>query len=279
MSDDKAMDDQAPLTWMERLSSIFSHDPKNRNDILMLLRDAGSKGMLDEEALSIIEGAVQVADMQVREVMIPRSQMMCVEEDQEPRDFLPHIIESAHSRYPVIGNTKDEVIGVLLAKDLLPMILNNNRFSIKDHLRPATFIPESKRLNVLLREFRTNRNHMAIVVDEFGGVAGLVTIEDVLEQIVGDIEDEHDIEEDNFIKPVNDMDDTFIVKALTPIDEFNAHFGTTFSDDEFDTIGGIIMQEFGHMPKRGESIDIDKRRFDILNSDGRRIRLIRVSAC
>ena len=279
MNDDNSMDDQTPLTWMEKLSRIFSQDPRNRNDILMLLRDAGTKGMIDEEALSIIEGAVQVADMQVREVMIPRSQMVCVEEDQEPKDFLPQIIESAHSRFPVIGDTKDEVIGVLLAKDLLPMILHNNKFNIKDHLRPATFIPESKRLNVLLREFRTNRNHMAIVIDEFGGVAGLVTIEDVLEQIVGDIEDEHDIEEDNFIKPVNSVEKTFIVKALTPIDEFNEHFNTRFSDDEFDTIGGIIMQEFGHMPKRNESVEISGFRFDVLNSDGRRIRLLRVSPC
>lgn len=271
--------DQPPPTLFERLSRVFSQDPRNRSDILMLLRDAGNKGMLDQEALSIIEGAIQVADMQVREVMIPRSQMVCVEEGQEPRAFLPQIIESAHSRFPVIGDTKDEVIGILLAKDLLPMTLQTGKFNIKDHLRPATFIPESKRLNVLLREFRTNRNHMAIVIDEFGGVAGLVTIEDVLEQIVGDIEDEHDIEEDHFIKPANETDKTFIVKALTPIEDFNSHFHTHFRDDEFDTIGGIIMQKFGHMPKRNESVEVAGFRFDVLNADGRRIRLLRVSPC
>ena len=277
MNEDNSKDDSAPASWMKKLSRIFSQDPRSRNDILVLLREACNKGMIDEEALSIIEGAVQVADMQVREVMIPRSQIVSVHEDQEPKDFLPQILKSAHSRFPVIGDTKDEVIGVLLAKDLLPMILHNNKFNIKDHMRPATIIPESKRLNILLREFRSNKNHMAIVVDEFGGVAGLVTIEDILEQIVGEIEDEHDIEEDNFIKPVISSANTFIVKALAPIDEFNEHFETHFRDDEFDTIGGIVMQEFGHMPKRNESVEISGLKFDVLNSDGRRIKLLRVS--
>lgn len=279
MSDDHSTDDQPSPSWMDKLASLFSQDPKDRNALLGILRDAGTRGMLDDEALSIIEGAVQVADMQVREIMIPRSQMVCIEEDQEPRDFLPNVIESAHSRFPVIGDTKDEVIGILLAKDLLPLILNNGRFNIKNHLRPATFIPESKRLNVLLREFRTNRNHMAIVIDEFGGVAGLVTIEDVLEQIVGDIEDETDVDEDTYIKPADDLDHAFIVKALTPIEDFNEQFSTRFRDDEFDTIGGIVMQEFGHMPTRNESVEISGFRFDVLNADGRRIRLLRVTPC
>ncbi|MGI9277603.1 MAG: HlyC/CorC family transporter [Endozoicomonas sp.] len=277
MNDDNPKGEQPSQSWMEKLAGIFSHDPKNRSDLLELLNDAGGRGIIDHEALSIIEGAVQVADMQVREIMIPRSQMVCVDEDQEPRDFLPKVIESAHSRFPVIGDTKDEIIGILLAKDLLPLILQTSKFNIKDHLRPATFIPESKRLNVLLKEFRTNRNHMAIVIDEFGGVAGLVTIEDVLEQIVGDIEDEHDVEEDSFIKPIEDQENTFIVKALTPIEEFNEHFSSRFSDEEFDTIGGIVMQEFGHMPKRNEFVEVAGFRFDVLNSDGRRIRLLRVS--
>lgn len=277
MSDDTATGDAPNPSWMEKLAGLFSQDPKNRSELLTLLNDAGDRGIIDHEALSIIEGAVQVADMQVREIMIPRSQMVCVDEDQEPRDFLPKVIESAHSRFPVIGDTKDEIIGILLAKDLLPLILQNGKFNIKDHLRPATFIPESKRLNVLLKEFRTNRNHMAIVIDEFGGVAGLVTIEDVLEQIVGDIEDEHDVDEDSFIKPVEEQERTFIVKALTPIEDFNEHFDSRFSDEEFDTIGGIVMQEFGHMPKRNESVEISGLRFDVLNSDGRRIRLLRVS--
>ncbi len=278
MSDDHSTEEHP--TWVEKLTSFFHQDPKDRNALLGILRDAGSRGMLDDEALSIIEGAVQVADMQVREIMIPRSQMVCIDEDQEPEAFLPQIIASAHSRFPVIGDSKDEVIGILLAKDLLPLILNRStKFNIKNHLRPATFIPESKRLNVLLREFRTNRNHMAIVIDEFGGVAGLVTIEDVLEQIVGDIEDETDVDEDTFIKPADDLEHSFIVKALTPIAEFNEHFATKFPDDEFDTIGGIVMQEFGYMPTRNESVELSGMRFDVLNADGRRIRLLRVTPC
>ncbi|WP_252178266.1 transporter associated domain-containing protein [Endozoicomonas sp. 4G] len=278
MNDDTAPGDSPAPTWKDKLTALFVQNPQNRSELLTVLNDAGLRGIIDHEALSIIEGAVQVADMQAREIMIPRSQMVCVDEDQEPRDFLPKVIESAHSRFPVIGDTKDEIIGILLAKDLLPLILQNGKFNIKDHLRPATFIPESKRLNVLLKEFRTNRNHMAIVIDEFGGVAGLVTIEDVLEQIVGDIEDEHDVEEDSFIKPVEEQAHTFIVKALTPIEDFNEHFESNFSDDEFDTIGGIVLQEFGHMPKRNEFVEIDGFRFDVLNSDGRRIRLLRVSS-
>ena len=278
MSDDHSTEEHP--NWVDKLTSFFQQDPKDRNALLGILRDAGSRGMLDDEALSIIEGAVQVADMQVREIMIPRSQMVCIDEDQEPEAFLPQIIASAHSRFPVIGDSKDEVTGILLAKDLLPLILNRSgKFNIKNHLRPATFIPESKRLNVLLREFRTKRNHMAIVIDEFGGVAGLVTIEDVLEQIVGDIEDETDVDEDTYIKPADDLEHSFIVKALTPIADFNEQFSTQFPDDEFDTIGGIVMQEFGYMPTRNESLDISGIRFDVLNADGRRIRLLRVTPC
>ena len=280
MSEDHSTEDHPSPSWMEKLTNMFHHDPKDRNALLGILRDAGSRGMLDDEALSIIEGAVQVADMQVREIMIPRSRMVCVDEDQTPEEFLPQVIQSSHSRFPVIGDTKDEVIGILLAKDLLPLILNTGgKFNIKNHMRPAIFIQESKRLNVLLRELRTNRNHMAIVVDEFGGVAGLVTIEDVLEQIVGDIEDETDVDDDTFIKPADDFEHTFIVKALTPIDDFNDQFATRFSDDEFDTIGGIVMREFGYMPTRNESVEISGFRFDILNADGRRIRLLRVTPC
>lgn len=279
MSDDHPAEELPSQSWVSKLSGLFHQAPKDRNELLTSLRIAGKKGMLDHEALSIIEGAVQVAEMQVREIMIPRSQMVCVEEDQEPKEFLPKVIESAHSRFPVIGDTKDEVIGILLAKDLLPLILQTGKFNIKNHLRQATFIPESKRLNVLLKEFRTNRNHMAIVIDEFGGVAGLVTIEDVLEQIVGDIEDETDVDEDSYIKPIDDSEQTYIVKALTPIEDFNEQFATKFRDDEFDTIGGIVMQEFGHMPRRNESVEISGLRFDVINADGRRIRLLRVTPC
>lgn len=280
MSEDHSTESHPSPTLMEKFTSLFQQEPKSREALLAILRDSGRRGMLDDEALSIIEGAVQVAEMQVREIMIPRSQMVCIEEDQTTAEFLPQVIESAHSRFPVIGDTKDEVIGILLAKDLLPLILSTEtNFAIRDHIRPATFIPESKRLNVLLKEFRTNRNHMAIVIDEFGGVAGLVTIEDVLEQIVGDIEDETDVEEDLFIKKAEDIEGSYIVKALTPIEDFNKYFSTRFSNDEFDTIGGILMHAFGHMPVRNESAEMDGFRFDVLNADGRRIRLLRVTRC
>ena len=209
--------------------------------------------------------------------MVPRSQMISIKASQTPREFLPAVIDSAHSRYPVIGESHDDVLGVLLAKDLLPLILKEDGGSgdVKSLLRPATFVPESKRLNVLLREFRANHNHMAIVIDEYGGVAGLVTIEDVLEQIVGDIEDEHDVEEDSYIKPLPSGD--FLVKALTPIESFNEFFDSGFSDDEFDTVGGLVMNAFGHLPKRNEITEIGAYRFRILNADSRRIHLLRLS--
>ena len=231
---------------------------------------------LDSEALSIVEGAIQVADLQVRDIMVPRSQMMSIRSTQTPKEFLPAIIEAAHSRYPVVGESLDDVMGVLLAKDLLPLILHNDErpFDIKELLRPATFVPESKRLNVLLREFRANRNHMAIVIDEYGGVAGLVTIEDVLEEIVGEIEDETDAEADRFIRKISDED--FFIKALTPIDDFNNYFETRFSDEEFDTIGGLVMQSLGHMPSRNEVAVIDKFEFKVINADQRKIHSLRM---
>jgi magnesium and cobalt transporter len=203
--------------------------------------------------------------------------MMSIKANQTPKEFLPSIIEAAHSRYPVVGESLDDVVGILLAKDLLPLILSGEQpnFNIKDLLRPATFVPESKRLNVLLREFRANHNHMAVVIDEYGGVAGLVTIEDVLEQIVGDIEDEHDVEEDSYVKPLPSGD--FLVKALTPIENFNEAFDTEFSDDEFDTVGGLVMSAFGHLPKRNEVTQIGEFRFRVLNADSRRIHLLRLS--
>ncbi|MNQ46923.1 Magnesium and cobalt efflux protein CorC [compost metagenome] len=209
--------------------------------------------------------------------MVPRSQMISIKANQTPKEFLPSIIEAAHSRYPVVGESLDDVIGILLAKDLLPLVLLDQQpnFNIKDVLRPATFVPESKRLNVLLREFRANHNHMAVVIDEYGGVAGLVTIEDVLEQIVGDIEDEHDVEEDSYVKPLPSGD--FLVKALTPIDSFNESFDTEFSDDEFDTVGGLVMSAFGHLPKRNEVTEIGEFRFRVLNADSRRIHLLRLT--
>ncbi|MGH8437121.1 MAG: HlyC/CorC family transporter [Pseudomonas sp.] len=275
MSEDRSSNGQK--SWLGKITQAFAHEPKNRQELLSLLREAHQNKLLDSEALAIVEGAIQVADLQVRDIMVPRSQMISIKASLTPREFLPAIIESAHSRYPVIGESLDDVIGVLLAKDLLPLVLHDNHhtFNIKDLLRPATFVPESKRLNVLLREFRANHNHMAIVIDEYGGVAGLVTIEDVLEQIVGDIEDEHDVEEDSYIKPLPSGD--FLIKALTPIDSFNESFSSGFSDDEFDTVGGLVMSAFGHLPKRNEVTEIGDFRFRVLSADSRRIHLLRLT--
>jgi len=265
-------------SWLGKLSQIFSDEPKTREDLLADLKDATDENVLDQEAFSIIEGAMQVADQQVRDVMIPRSQMVVVEADQTPKEFLPIIISSAHSRFPVIGENPDDILGVLLAKDLLSLILDENNlenFDIRQHVRKATFIPESKRLNVLLKEFRATRNHMAIVVDEYAGVSGVITIEDVLEQIVGQIEDEHDVEDDEGnIKPFDD--NGYIVKALTPIEDFNEFFDIGMPDDEFDTIGGLVTQKFGHLPRKDETVEIDAFTFKVLSADNRRIRLLQV---
>ncbi len=265
------------FSWLESLK-LFSGDPKSRNEIKHILREAQERELVDDDALSIMEGAIQVADMQVREIMIPRSQMIFVKADQKLKEFLPQIIESAHSRFPVLGENDDEVLGVLLAKDLLKLALqeNTDNFRIKEILRPVTFIPESKRLNVLLKEFRATRSHMAIVIDEYGGIDGLVTIEDVLEQIVGEIEDEHDFdEEESFIKQIDD--DTFMVKALTPVEDFNQSFQTKYSDTEFDTIGGIVVDHFGRLPDCDESITIGQHCFKIANGNNRQIHLLEVT--
>lgn len=265
------------FSWLDSLK-LFAGDPKNRKEIKHILREAEGRQIVDSDALSIMEGAIQVADMQVREIMIPRSQMVCVKAEQKPKEFLPQIIESAHSRFPVLGENDEEVLGILLAKDLLPLVLEESvdSFRLKDILRPVTFVPESKRLNVLLKEFRATRNHMAVVIDEYGGIAGLVTIEDVLEQIVGEIEDEHDFdEEDSFIKQVDDS--TFMVKALTSIEDFNESFHTKFLDDEFDTIGGVIVDRFGRLPDCDETITIDALEFKVVNANNRQIHLLQVT--
>ena len=263
-------------SWLERIVQAFAHEPKSRQELLELLREAHENKVLDSEALSIVEGAISVADLQVRDIMVPRSQIISVKAHQTPQEFLPAVIEAAHSRYPVIGETPDDILGVLLAKDLLPLIIHGDQaFDLKTILRPATFVPESKRLNVLLREFRTTHNHMAIVVDEYGGVAGLVTIEDILEVIVGDIEDEHDVEEESFIKPLPSGD--FIVKALTPVQAINDFFDTEYPDQDVDTVGGLVMSAFGHLPRRNEEVVIDDFRFRVLNADGRRIHLLRMT--
>src|SRR5690606_32426368 len=276
MSEDR--ESNGHKSWLEKITQAFAHEPRNRAELLEVLHDAHDNKLLDSEALSIVEGAIQVADLQVRDIMVPRSQVISIRADHTPRDYLPTIIEAAHSRYPVVGETLDDVKGILLAKDLLPMVLHDEAqpIQLKDLLRPATFVPESKRLNVLLREFRSTHNHMAVVIDEYGGMAGIVTIEDVLEQIVGDIEDEHDIEEDSYIKPLPSGD--FIVKALTPIDSFNEFFDSEFSDEEFDTVGGLVMHAFGHLPKRNEVTTIGGYRFRVLNANSRRIHLLRLTA-
>lgn len=275
MSEDRSSNEQK--SWLGKLTQAFAHEPRTRQELLEVLREAHQNKLLDSEALTIVEGAIQVADLQVRDIMVPRSQMISIKASQTPQEFLPAIIEAAHSRYPVSGEGVDDVIGILLAKDLLPLILENGSkpFNIKDMLHPATFVPESKRLNVLLREFRANHNHMAVVIDEYGGVAGLVTIEDVLEQIVGDIEDEHDVEEDSYIKPLPSGD--FLVKALTPIENFNSTFDSEFPDDEFDTVGGLVMSAFGHLPKRNEVTEIGEYRFRVLSADSRRVHLLRLT--
>jgi len=278
MSEDRSSSGQGQRSWLGRITQAFSDEPRDRDELLSLLRNAEKSNLLDPEALRIIEGAMEVSDLQVREIMIPRPQMVVVDANISPREFLPEMIASAHSRFPVIGDSPDEVIGILLAKDLLPYFLGGgmDEFNIRNHLRPAIFVPESKRLNILLNEFRANRNHMAVVVDEYGGIAGLVTIEDVLEQIVGDIEDEYDDDEDDHhIKQIDTH--CYLVKALTPIEDFNERFGSKFSDNDFDTIGGIVTQGFGRLPARDETVDIGGFNFRVLNSDNRRIRLVQVT--
>jgi len=262
-------------TFIERLSALLLREPEDREQLLELLHSAYDRSLLDADALSMIEGVLQVSELSVRDIMIPRAQMDVIDINETPDRFVPLVIATAHSRFPVIEKNRDDVIGVLLAKDLLRYYAGEEEFKVRDMLRPAVFVPESKPLNVLLREFRANRNHMAMVVDEYGGVAGLVTIEDVLEQIVGEIEDEHDFEEasDNIVR---DESGSFRVKARTEIADFNSAFGTDFSGDGFDTVGGLVIQRFGRLPKRGESMTIEGLRFQVLRGDSRRLHMLQV---
>lgn len=267
-------------SFIERLSQALLGEPSNRQELVSVLRDATGRDLLSQDALDMIEGVLQVTEMQVRDVMIPRAQVDVVDRSQSPEEYLPTVIETAHSRFPFIDGDKDKVLGILLAKDLLRYfyITEKNRdreFDLDDVLRPAVFVPESKRLNVLLKEFRTSRNHMAIVVDEYGGVSGIITIEDVLEQIVGEIEDEYDVDEDDVAIRRRD-DGNYLVKALTTVDVFNEYFKTRFSDQEIDTIGGLVMTSLGHLPRRGEKIEIDQFEFEILRADSRQIHLLKV---
>jgi magnesium and cobalt transporter len=262
-------DDSSKPTWLERLSHLLLREPEDREQLIELLHAAYEKNLLDADALAMIEGVMQVSEMQVRDIMIPRSQMDVIDITDAPKDFIPFVIETAHSRFPVVGENKDDVIGILLAKDLLRYYAGEE-FNVRDMLRPVVFIPESKRLNVLLKEFRSNRNHIAIVVDEYGGVAGMVTIEDVLEQIVGDIEDEYDFDEteDNILR---DSHGRYRVKALTEIIDFNEALKSSLSDEEFSTIGGLVVNRFGRLPKRGEQVSFEGLRFTVLRADSRRV--------
>ncbi|MCB1890020.1 MAG: CBS domain-containing protein [Rhodocyclaceae bacterium] len=254
---------------LDRLGSLLNREPENREELLALLHSSFDRNLVDSDALSIIEGALQVSDMQVRDVMVPRAQMDVVHQDDPIDEIVEFAIETAHSRFPVVGEDKDDVVGVLLAKDLLRFFAGKE-FNLRDMLRPAVFVPESKRLNVLLREFRISRNHMALVVDEYGGVCGLVTIEDVLEQIVGDIEDEFDFDEAEDNIRLDQMG-RYRVKATTEIEDFNGAFGTDYPDDEVDTAGGLVIKHLGRLPKRGEVIMMDRLRVQVLRADSRRV--------
>ena len=264
---------------LDRLSQALLGEPATREALIEVLRDAQKRDLLDRDSLDMIEGVFQVSEMKVGDIMVPRAQMDVVDKNNPPEVYLPMVIESGHSRFPMIDGDKNKVIGILLAKDLLRYFHMDKkkraRFNIHDMMRPAVFVPESKRLNVLLREFRVNRNHMAIVVDEYGGVAGLITIEDVLEQIVGEIADEYDIDDDVMIMPREKGE--FVIKGLTPISDFNTHFKTGFSDEEIDTMGGLVMTTLGHLPKRGEKVIIGGLQFEVLRADSRRVHLLKVT--
>ena len=265
-------DTTKPRSWFEKISLALSGEPKNKQDLLEILRDAVSRELLDNEALKMIEGVLAVSNMQVRDIMIPRAQITFVQRGQSAQDFLPPIVETGHSRYPVFDEDKEHVVGILLTKDLLKYYFTNKAadFILTDALlRPAFFVPESKRLDVLLREFRSSRNHLAVVVDEYGAIAGLVSIEDVLEEIVGDIEDEYDIDEEIMIE--KQAENCYLISALTPVEDFNQTFSSQFSDAEVDTIGGVIVQHLGYVPKVGDEIKLEHLIFTVQKADDRRI--------
>ena len=265
--------------WLKRLTQGLAPEPQDRKQLLAVLREAGERGLVDSDALTMLEGVLEVGDLQVRDIMVPRAQMVFVRRDSEAARILPVVVESGHSRFPVMDEDRDDIVGILLAKDLLRLTTAHarERFDIREYMRPAVFVPESKRLNVLLREFRRNRNHMAIVVDEYGGVSGLCTIEDVIEQIVGEIDDEFDVEDDQNIR--RDAERQFTVRGVTRIAEFNEYFGARLSEAEgFDTVAGLLMKQFGRLPLRGETASIDGFEFRVLRADRRRIDALRVVA-
>jgi magnesium and cobalt transporter len=264
--------------WLRRLKQGLAAEPQDREELRAVLRDAGDRGLVDGDALSMIEGVLEVSDLQVRDIMVPRAQMVFVRRHERATSILPVVVESGHSRFPVMDEDRDDIVGILLAKDLLRLTgEKRERFDIREFMRPALFVPESKRLNVLLREFRRNRNHMAIVVDEYGGVSGLVTIEDVIEQIVGEIDDEYDVDDDLNIR--RDAERQFTVRGVTRIAEFNEYFGARLSEEEgFDTVAGLLMKQLGHLPRRGESATIEGFEFRVLRADRRRIETLKVAA-
>ena len=264
-------------SWLERISSALSGEPSSREDLIELLRDVQTHGLIGSDTLRMMEGAIAVADLTVGDVMVSRSQMVALPVDGKFLDLMKEVVESGHSRFPVHGEDKDEILGILLAKDLLRgVVADNGPGSVRELLRPAVLIPESKKLNVLLREFRQSRNHMAIVIDEYGGVAGLVTIEDVLEEIVGEIDDEHDEAEDETVLIAAQADGQYVVDALTPIDDFNERFSADFDDDEYDTIGGLVTAAIGHLPEAGEELTMGRFVFRVANADARRVHAFHV---
>ena len=265
-------------SWIDRISAALSGEPTTREDLVELLRDVQADGLIAADTLSMMEGAVAVSDLTVGDVMVPRAQVVALPGAAPLRELMAQVVESGHSRFPVHGEDKDEILGVLLAKDLLrAVVAGNGRLGVRELLRPAVLIPESKRLNVLLREFRQSRNHMAIVIDEYGGVAGLVTIEDVLEQIVGEIDDEHDEAEDVTTLIAAQADGQYVVDALTPIDDFNERFGADFDDDEYDTIGGLVTAAIGHLPEAGEELTLGRFGFRVARADARRLHALHLS--
>ncbi|SFB36684.1 magnesium and cobalt transporter [Collimonas sp. OK607] len=274
----KSFDAKPHRSLFERLTALISPEPENRAELLDVLQDAHDRNLIDADALSMIEGVFQVSDLSARDIMIPRSQMDMIDVTKPIEDWMPEVLSTAHSRFPAVDGERDKVIGILLAKDLLRYYAEDS-FDVRDMLRPAVFIPESKRLNVLLRDFRANRNHMAIVVDEYGGVAGLITIEDVLEQIVGDIEDEYDFdEEEDNILAIRDGDhgSRWRVKALTEIEQFNETLETALVDEDVDTIGGLVANHLGRVPRKGDEFTIDNVRFEVLRADARQVHVLLV---
>jgi magnesium and cobalt transporter len=273
---DELNGDGQDKSLLQKIGEVFSSNPSNGEDIIAMLRSAESQSIIDASVLQIMEGALKVADLQAREIMVPKSQMKVIEADFSLEQILELVIESQHSRFPVVGESSDDIKGILLAKELLPLLLSgSDAFDLKSLLRPATIIPESKRLNILLQEFQEQRYHMAIVLDEYGGVSGLLTIEDVLEEIVGEIEDETDEQEAEQIQQISD--NRFRVEAIVEIDDFNEHFDVGFPDDDCDTIGGLVINAFGQLPEIGETVSIDSFHFKVLDGDKRRISLLEVS--